>query len=167
MKSFCGYFLNSFCKFIKPIMGRCSCVSVCMCVCVGVGVFARFKSNLLALLSSLATQQLFSHITYTQRVPNSMFTDLRERFAPAQLFPLPPHPLYIKKKLFLDILANDFSSFGLDREARQGRKSLATICLLGPRLSPCPGHVIIISWALESYGESEDCFVAATNCASN
>lgn len=96
MKSFCGYFLKSFCKFIKPILGRCSCLGVY--VCVGVGVFARFKSNLLALLSSLATQQLFSHITYTQRVPNSMFTDLR------------PHPLYIKKKLFLDILANDFSS---------------------------------------------------------
>lgn len=51
---------------------------VCVCLLAGVGgVSARFKSNLLALLSPLATQQLFSHITYTQCVPYSLFTDLR------------------------------------------------------------------------------------------
>lgn len=139
---------------------------VCVCVFVGVGLFARFKSNLLALLSSLATQQLFSHITYTQRVPNSMFTDLRERFAPAQLLRPQLHPLYIKKKLFLDILANDFSSSRLlgstGKPDRAANRWPQFACL-----SLCPDHVIIISWALESYGESEDCFVAATNCASN
>lgn len=55
------------------------------------GVFARLKSNLVALLSPtpmltslpspppppLATQQLFSHITYTPCVPDALFTDLR------------------------------------------------------------------------------------------
>lgn len=41
------------------------------------GVLARLKSNLVALLSPLATQQLFSHITYTPCVPYALFTDLR------------------------------------------------------------------------------------------
>lgn len=90
-----------------------------MSVCVCVGVFARFKSNLLALLPSFATQQLFSHITYTQRVPNSMFTDLPESAFPSWRPPTyVPSPIFLilkKKKLFLDISANDFSSFRLLR----------------------------------------------------
>lgn len=139
-----------------------------MCVRVGVGVFARFKSNLLALLSSFATQQLFSHITYTQRVPNSMFTDLRERLPSAQPH---PHPLYIKKKLFLDILANDFSSFRL--LGSTGKPDTAAnrwpqFACPRPLVSVyAPTMLSLFLWLWESYGECEDCFVAATNCASN
>lgn len=86
---------------------------------------------------------------------------------PAQLLRPQLHPLYIKKKLFLDILANDFSSSRLlgstGKPDRAANRWPQFACL-----SLCPDHVIIISWALESYGESDDCFVAAaTNCASN
>lgn len=85
---------------------------------------------------------------------------------PAQLLRPQLHPLYIKKKLFLDILANDFSSSLLlgstGKPDRAANRWPQFACL-----SQCPDHVIIISWALESYEESEDCFVAATNCASN
>lgn len=82
-----------------------------------------------------------------------------------------PHPLYIKKKLFLDILANDFSSFRL--LGSTGKPDTAAnrwpqFACPRPLVSVyAPTMLSLFLWLWESYGECEDCFVAATNCASN